>query len=174
MAARYSACCKARTGSAGTPPADPGAAGLAMTALTGPLLVTTAHRRSSGPSHHRRLCCPPGSTGTTAASDSLPASHPLPGSAGYRTPCSGDYIRRSPGRGGPPQFPPPPSIRSAPHTPGSSSRLRFQALRRFHGLRPDFVRLGTPCSHPRAGPLTTPQASRHATDRIVAPPFQGF
>ena len=26
----------------------------------------------------------------------------------------------------------------APHTPGSPSRLRFQALRRFHGLRPDF------------------------------------
>jgi hypothetical protein len=30
---------------------------------------------------------------------------------------------RPPGRGGPPQFPPPPSIRSAPHTPGSPSRL---------------------------------------------------
>jgi hypothetical protein len=32
----------------------------------------------------------------------------------------------------------PVSIRSAPHTPGSPSRLRFQALRRFHGLHPDF------------------------------------
>jgi hypothetical protein len=41
----------------------------------------TAHRRSSGPSHHRRFCCPPGSTGTTAASDAHPASHPLPGSS---------------------------------------------------------------------------------------------
>ena len=79
-----------------------------------------------------------GSTGTTAASDAHPASDPLPGVTGYRTPRSGSTIRRLPGRGGPPQFPPPPSIRSAPHTPGSPSRLRFQALRRFHGLRPDF------------------------------------
>jgi hypothetical protein len=79
-----------------------------------------------------------GSTGTTAASDAHPASDPLPGVTGYRTPRSGSKIRRPPGRGGPPQFPPPPSIRSAPHTPGSPSRLRFQALRRFHGLRPDF------------------------------------
>ena len=88
------------------------------------LLHNTAHRRSSGRSPHRRLCCPPGSTGTTAASDAHPASGPLPGITGYRTPGSGDMIRRSPGRGGPPQFPPPPSIRSAPHTPGSPSRLR--------------------------------------------------
>jgi hypothetical protein len=109
-----------------------------MTALTGPLLTGTAHRRSSGPSHHRRLCCPPGSTGTTAASDAHPASHPLPGVTGYRTPHSGDKTRRPPGRGGPPQFPPPPSIRSAPHTPGSPSRLRFQALHRFRGLHPGF------------------------------------
>jgi hypothetical protein len=33
-------------------------------------------------------------------------------------------LRRLPGRGGPPQFPPPPSMRSAPHTPVSPSRLR--------------------------------------------------
>ena len=52
-----------------------------------------------------------------------PAVH-FPGVTGYRTPRSGSNIRRLPGRGGPPQFPPPPSIRSAPHTPGSSSRLR--------------------------------------------------
>src|SRR5690348_17404758 len=37
LAARYSACCKARTGSRDTP--DPEAAGLAETALTGPLLT---------------------------------------------------------------------------------------------------------------------------------------
>jgi len=29
-------------------------------------------------------------------------------------------------------------MRSAPHTPGSPSRLRLKALRRFHGLHPDF------------------------------------
>ena len=50
---------------------------------------------------------------------------PLPEVIGYRTPRSGSKTRRPPGRGGPPQFPPPPSIRSAPHTPGSPSRLRF-------------------------------------------------
>ncbi|MBB5155626.1 transposase [Saccharopolyspora phatthalungensis] len=33
-------------------------------------------------------------------------------------------LHRSPGRGGPPQFPPPLSERSAPHTPGSPSRLQ--------------------------------------------------
>ena len=50
LAARYSACCKARTGSAGTSRPDPFAVGLAFTALTGPLHNSTAHRRSSGPS----------------------------------------------------------------------------------------------------------------------------
>ena len=116
-----------------------------MTALTGPLLTVTAHQRSSGPSHHRRLCCPPGSTGTTAASDAHPASDPLPGVTGYRTPRSGSNTRRLPGRGGPPQFPPPPSIRSAPPTPGSPSRLRVQALHRFHGLHPDYGGSALPC-----------------------------
>src|SRR5512135_90445 len=105
-----------------------------------------AHRRSSGPSHHRRLCCPAAQPVLRPPpTPTRPAIHfPVP--AGYRTPRSGSTIRRLPGRGGPPQFPPPPSIRSAPPTPGSSSRLRFQALRRFHGLRPDFERLGTPLS----------------------------
>ena len=57
LAARYSACCKARTGSPVT--GDPFAAGLASTDDThrAPPLHH-AHRRSSGPSHHRRLCCP--------------------------------------------------------------------------------------------------------------------
>ena len=45
------------------------------------LTFQRARERSSGPSHHRRLCCPPGSTGTTPASDSLPAPRPLPGSS---------------------------------------------------------------------------------------------
>src|SRR5215471_7035627 len=133
-----------------------------------------AHRRSSGPSHHRRLCCPAAQPVLRPPpTPTRPAIH-FPGSPviGRHAPMT--RFRRSPGRGGPPQFPPPPSTRSAPHTPGSPSRLRFQALRRFHGLRPDFVRLGTPCSRPRAGPLTTPQASRHATDRIVAPPYRAF
>ena len=97
LAARYSACCKARTGSPAS--GDPCAAGLAETALTGPLPDNTAHRRSSGPSHHRRLCCPSGSTGTTAASDAHPADRPLPGVAGYRTPRSGGAKPQATGPG---------------------------------------------------------------------------
>src|SRR5215470_10603178 len=123
----------------------------------------TAHRRSSGPSHHRRLCCPPGSTGTTAASDALPAPRPLPGSSpviGQRC-FTGTGARFS--RGGPPQFPPPPSERSAPLTPDSPSRLHFQDLHRFHGLRRDYTGSALPHS------LTTLQASLDATDRSVAP-----
>src|SRR5215471_17375769 len=41
LAARYRACCKARTGSAGITRPDPEAAGLAPRALTGPLLNLT-------------------------------------------------------------------------------------------------------------------------------------
>jgi Nitronate monooxygenase len=41
------------------------------------------------------------------------------------------------GRGGPPQFPPPPSERSKPRTPDSPSRLHIQDLRRFPGFRRD-------------------------------------
>jgi hypothetical protein len=86
----------------------------------------------------RRLCCPAAQPVLRPPpTPTRPAIH-FPACTGYRTPRSGDMIRRPPGRGGPPQFPPPPSIRSAPHTPGSPSRLRFQALHRFHGLRPDF------------------------------------
>jgi len=116
----------------------------------------------------RRLCCPAGPTGTTAASDSLPAPRPLPGSS----PVIGQDLPRAPrarsGRGGPPQFPPSPSERSAPSTPDSPSRLRFQDLHRFHGLRRDYR--GSALSYP----LTTRQASLDATDRSVAPLLKGF
>jgi hypothetical protein len=116
----------------------------------------------------RRLCCPHGSTGTTAASDAHPARRPLPGLAGYRARRSDSHTRSAAGPGGPPQFPPSPSERSTPHTPGSPSRLRLQALHRFHGLHPDFAGSALPIPHPQAGPLTTPQASLHAADRSVA------
>jgi hypothetical protein len=53
---------------------------------------------------------------TMAASD----THPLPGLPVIRHVASDDIIRRSPGRGGPLQFPSPLSIRSEPHTPESS------------------------------------------------------
>jgi hypothetical protein len=131
-------------------PADPDAAGLAMTALTGPSLTPLRTDEAAAlPSpavmlsaplnrYYGRLRRPPGQPSTSRAT-------------GYGTPRSGDNSRRSPDRGGSPQFPPPPSMRSAPHTPGSSSRLRLQALHRFRGLRPDFERLGTPLLAPEDG-----------------------
>ncbi len=164
MAARYSVRCSSRTRSC--------SAVLAITALACPSLHPNAQTKQR-PFPHRRLCCPPGSSGTTAASDTHPARHPLPGETGYRTRRSDGITRRPPGRGGPPQFPPPPSERSAPHTPGSPSRLHsrlFTASMAFtlisgarHSLFP-----------PEGRPLTTPQASLHATDRSVAPPNGAF
>jgi hypothetical protein len=90
-------------------------------------------------------------------------------STGYRARRSG-ASPRPPGRGGPPQFPPSPSERSAPSTPGGSSGLRIQALHPFHGLHPE----GRGWAPPRPGEpgtLTTRQASLDATDRSVAPPI---
>src|SRR5713226_828819 len=98
-----------------------------------------------------------------------PGTHPLPGITGYRARRSDGTSRRPPGRGGPPQFPPPPSERSTPHTPGGSSGPHFQALRPFHGLRPDFPGSAPPLP-PEGRVLTTRQASLHAADRSVAPP----
>ena len=100
LAARYSACCKARTGSPDT--GDPFAAGLALTALTGPLLhITRTDEAAALPSpavllsawlnrYYGRLRLPPG-------------QRPLPGSAGYRTPRSGDTTPQvtGPGRASP-------------------------------------------------------------------------
>ena len=90
---------------------------------------------------------------------------------GYKTRRSGSTIRRLPGRGGPPQFPPPPSERSAPSTPESSSGLHFQALHPFRGLRRERrgSALPPPTPNGRAA-ITTRQASLDATDRSVAPP----
>ncbi len=50
-------------------------------------------------------------------------------------------------RGGPPQFPCPPSAHPDPHTPEGPSALHLQALHAFHGLRRDL-----PDSAP-SGPL---------------------
>jgi len=59
---------------------------------------------------------------------------------------------------------------------GESFTAAIQDLHRFHGLRP-VSGLGTPS--PRLTEVdgrhfTTPQASLHATDRIVAPPLAGL
>jgi hypothetical protein len=113
-----------------------------------------------------------GSTGTTAASDTHPAS--ISRVTGYRTPRSGSRIRRLPGRGGSPQFPPPLAGRSAPHTPGvpdgCASRL-FTASMAFTVISAARLPLLPPSW---ARPLTTLLASRHAADRPVAPPYKAF
>lgn len=83
-------------------------------------------------------------------------------------------IRSTPGRGGPPQFPPPPSERSAPHTPGSSSRLQSRNYTASMAFTLDSGARHSLCPTQRARPLTTPQASRQATDRSVAPPDRAF
>ena len=89
-------------------------------------------------------------------------------------PASPVTTRRSPGRGGPPQFPSLLSERSTPHTPEGSWRLRFQVLHRVHGLHRDFSGSAPPAPTLTGGPLTTLQASRDAADRSFAPPSQGF
>jgi hypothetical protein len=123
---------------------------------------------------HQQALCAARRTLRPPPTPTQPATHfPRSSVIGRHAPAT--PFRRLPGRGGPPQFPPSLSIRSAPHTPGSPSRLRFQALRRFPGLRPEVGGSALPRSHPlRAGCLTTPQASLHATDRTFAPPHRAF
>jgi len=107
--------------------------------------------------YYGRLRRPPGTTPTSQNSPVIGRVAPTSSAA-------------SPGRGGPPQFPPPPSKRSTPHTPGGSSGLRLQALHPFHGLRPERPGSAPPPPPPEGGLLTTRQASLDATDRLVAPP----
>jgi hypothetical protein len=174
LAARYSACCKARTGSAGTPRPDPFAAGLALTALTGPLLhITRTDEAAALPSPQVVLSC--GSTGTTAASDAHPASNPLPGVTGYKTPRSSS---RNPQAAGPGRASPVPAATldafRAPYA-GESFTAALPGSTPLPWPSPRSKGLGTPLLPPsRTGLLTTPQASRHATDRIVAPPYRAF
>ena len=171
MAARYSACCKARTGS-NTP--DPKAVGLATWALTGPLLVRQRASTKQRPFPYRRLCCPLGSTGTTAASDAHPASAHFPAWTGYRAPrfrqqhtaaCRAEQGLPSSRRHSPNV--PHPLRRGVPRgCPPGSSPLPWPS--------PWFSRLGSPLPHHTAGRSTARQVSRHATDRPVASPNGAF
>jgi len=61
---------------------DSFAAGLASTALTGPLLDNQYASTKQRPFPHRRLCCPLGSSSTSAASPRPPGMNPLPGGTG--------------------------------------------------------------------------------------------
>src|SRR5215472_14474653 len=95
----------------------------------------------------RRFCCPLGSISTTAASDSLPACPPLPGSS----PVIGSQSSRAPqarsaGEG---------LSSSRRHLPSVPSPLRrgvprgcFQVLHPFHGLRPESPGSALPLSAP--------------------------
>ena len=150
-------CCDASTVGSPLPPATSYSAAWS---LRWPDSHRQVHHRFQD-THYGRLRRPPGS---------LPLPELL---TGYRSPAPTDSRSRS-GRGGPLQFPPSLSERSAPPTPGSSSRLRFQDLRRFHGLRPDTPGSALPCPTLTMGIFTTRQASLDATDRSVAPPLKGF
>jgi hypothetical protein len=135
------------------------------------LPCASTRERSSGPSHHRGFCCPVGSSGNTAASDSLPAGRPLPEDHPVigRRPPTGTPQHRS-GRGGPPQFPLPPSERSTPSTPGSSSGLRSRFSTPSMAFAVTDSARHSLSPHPKAGTLTARQASLDAADRSVAPP----
>src|ERR1035438_513865 len=169
LAARYSACCKARTGSAGTPRTDPCAAGLAETALTGPLQDRRCAPTKQRPFPHRRLCCP--------AAQAVLRPPPTPTRPAIHFPRSPVIGRHAPAAlpqsAGPGRASPVPAATidtfRAPYA-GESLTAALQDLHRFHGLRPEFGGSALPVPAPRTRPLTTPQASRHATDRIVAPP----
>src|SRR5918994_6320150 len=110
--------------------------------------------------YYGRLRLPPGTQTTSRLS------------TGYRTRRSDNTPSTGPpGRGGPPQFPPPPSERSEPSYAGRFLGAAIQDLHPFHGLRRDERGSAPPLPHPkRAGVLTTRQTSLNASDRSVAPP----
>ena len=124
------------------------------------------------PSPQVVLSC--GSAGTTAASDAHPASDPLPGLAGYRTPRSGDTSAGHRAGEGLPSSRrhylnvPRPIRRGVPD--GCASRL-FTASMAFTVISAARLPLLPPT---RAGPLTTLQISRNAADCPVAPPNRAF
>jgi hypothetical protein len=156
LAARYSACCKARTASRSSGFSTPTGVGLATTGTHRPSLPACAQTKQR-----------PFPSPAVVLSVRLdryygrlrrPAGWPSPSrSPGYRTPRSG-ACPQPPGQRGPPQFPPSPSKRSAPSTPGGSWRLHVQGLHRFHGLRPEGRGSAPPCPA-HAGTFTARQAS---------------
>src|SRR5438874_5504479 len=97
LAARYSACCKARTGSPAT--GDPCAAGLALTALTGPLQTTLRTDEAAAlPITGGYVVRPAQPVLRPPPTPTRPAIHfPVP--AGYRTPRSGSTHPQAAGPG---------------------------------------------------------------------------
>ena len=171
LAARYSACCKARTASRSSGFSTPTGVGLATTGTHRPSLPACAQTKQR-----------PFPSPAVVLSVRLdryygrlrrPAGWPSPSrSPGYRTPRSG-ACPQPPGQRGPPQVPPSPSKRSAPSPPGvlggCTSRV-FTASMAF-ALR-DGARLPLvphTRAHSRRGRLRF-----DAADRLVAPPSQGL
>src|SRR6266571_1294060 len=103
-----------------------------------------------------------------------PGTPPTSRNTGYRARSSSNHPQ-SPGRGGPLQFPPPPfDTFRAPYAGESlgactsrSSALSV-AFALMEGARHSLI----PAR--RRAKFTTPQASLHATDRIIAPPITGL
>ena len=153
---------------------DPFTAGLALRALTGPLLhITRTDEAAALPITSGSVVRPAQPVLRPPPTPTRPAIHfPVGPVIGRHAPAAKSAGCRA-GEGLPssrrhPRYVPRPIRRGVPHgcTPGSaplpwpSPRIREAR----HSLRPPS----------RAGPLTTPQASRHATDRIVAPPYRAF
>src|SRR5215211_5415319 len=125
------------------------------------------------PFPRRGFCCPVGSSGTTAASDAHPAPAHFPVLPVIGRACSDGTTPQPPGRGGPPQFPPPPCERSEPHMPGSPSGLqsRLSTPSVAFALTTRARLFLVPAN---AGWVTARQASLDATDRSLAPPKGAF
>ena len=101
--------------------------------------------------YYDRLRLPPGTRSTSRLH------------TGYRTSCSTQFAVRF-GRGGPPQFPPSPSERSAPSYAEESFAAAFQDLHRFHGLHREPPGSALPQC------LTTRQASLPLRTAQLLPP----
>ncbi len=102
----------------------------------GPSRITGTHR--SGPPSSRAneaAALPSLRVMLSRRSERYYGRRPLPGSTPViRRRCPRLSAARF-GRGGSPQFPPPPSERSAPSYAGESLAAELQDLHRFHGLR---------------------------------------
>ena len=146
---------------------------LAETALTGHLQDEHYAPTKQRPFPHRRLCCPLGSSSTMAASDAHPARHPFPGIPviGHAAPATNPQVT-GPGRASPVPAATLDTFR-APYAGESFSACTSRssapsvAFTLMEGARHSLIPTR------RWATLTTPQASLHATDRIVASPFTG-
>src|SRR5215207_5090414 len=142
-----------------------------MTGTHQPFPVRNAQTKQR-PFPRRGLCCPVGSSGTTAASDALPApAHfPVLPVIGRDAPTTSTQAA-GPGRASPV---PAATLRAfrAPYA-GKSLGAAIQALHPFRGLRPDNPGSALPRPRQRGmGPAR--QASLDATDRSLAPPKGAF